>query len=93
MDLCETLNAKQNWERDLHDKLNNSATTSLDKVIILAKLVARMTKPVPREPILRYQTPFSQDIEGIDPSEKFTPPGFTLYDWKLDLRSHISHGK
>ena len=27
----------------------------------------------------------------MDPLEKFTPPRFTLYDRKLDPKSHISH--
>ncbi|GFZ14448.1 hypothetical protein Acr_24g0006380 [Actinidia rufa] len=51
----------------------------------------RITRPVPKKPILSYQTPFSRDIEGMDLLEKFTPPRFTLYDGKLDSRSHISH--
>ena len=29
----------------------------------------------------------------MDPSEKFTPPRFTLYDGKLDPMSHVSHVK
>ncbi|GFS40195.1 hypothetical protein Acr_00g0067060 [Actinidia rufa] len=29
--------------------------------------------------------------EGIEPSENFNPPKFTMYDGKSDLRSHISH--
>ena len=37
--------------------------------------------------------PFSQDIEGMDPSEKFTLPRFTLYDGKSDSRSHVNHFK
>ena len=37
--------------------------------------------------------PFSRDIEGMDPPEKFTPSRFTLYNKKSDLRSHVSHVK
>ncbi|GFY97528.1 hypothetical protein Acr_12g0000690 [Actinidia rufa] len=44
-----------------------------------------------REAAPRYQTPFSQEIEGLDPPKKFTPPRFTLYDSKSDSRSHASH--
>ena len=46
-----------------------------------------------REANLRYQTPFTQGIEGIDPPKKFMSPRFTLYDRKSDLRSHVSHVK
>ncbi|GFS36134.1 hypothetical protein Acr_00g0044290 [Actinidia rufa] len=46
-----------------------------------------------REAIPRYQTPFSRQIEGLDPPEKFTPLRFTLYDGKSDPRSHVSHVK
>ncbi|GFZ15618.1 hypothetical protein Acr_25g0000270 [Actinidia rufa] len=38
-----------------------------------------------------FQTPFSQEIEGMDPPEKFVPPRFTLYNGKSDPRSHVSH--
>ncbi|GFZ21149.1 hypothetical protein Acr_29g0003110 [Actinidia rufa] len=51
------------------------------------------TRPELKEAVPRYQTPFSQNIKGMDPSEKFTLPRFTLYDGKSDLRSHICHGR
>ncbi|GFZ00158.1 hypothetical protein Acr_13g0015570 [Actinidia rufa] len=38
-----------------------------------------------------FKTPFSREIEGMDPPEKFVPPKFTLYDGKSDPRSHVSH--
>ncbi|XP_057466148.1 uncharacterized protein LOC130755691 [Actinidia eriantha] len=38
-----------------------------------------------------FHTPFSREIEGLDPLEKFVPPRFTLYDGKSDPRSHVSH--
>ena len=41
--------------------------------------------------VSRYQTPLCQEIKGMDPLEKFTPPSFMLYDRKLDLRSYVSH--
>ncbi|PSR88326.1 DEAD-box ATP-dependent RNA helicase [Actinidia chinensis var. chinensis] len=44
-----------------------------------------------REATPRYQTPFSQEIEGLDPSEKFMLPRFTLYDGKSNPRPHLSH--
>ena len=50
-----------------------------------------MIRPVPREPVPKYQISFFRDIKGMDPLEKFTPPRFSLYDGKLDPRSHISH--
>ncbi|XP_057489425.1 uncharacterized protein LOC130775292 [Actinidia eriantha] len=40
---------------------------------------------------LKYQTPFSREIEVMDPPKKFVPPRFTLYDGKSDPRSHVSH--
>ncbi|GFY97478.1 hypothetical protein Acr_12g0000190 [Actinidia rufa] len=40
---------------------------------------------------LGFQTPFSREIEGMHPPEKFVPPRFTLYDGKSDPRSHVSH--
>ncbi|GFZ09224.1 hypothetical protein Acr_20g0010320 [Actinidia rufa] len=61
----ETLNAKRNQEGDLRAKLNNRIAAASDKVITV-ELVARTTRPEPREPIPRYQTPFSRDIEGMD---------------------------
>ena len=61
------------------------------KTIILERLVTRITKSEPREPIPRYQTPFSLDVEGMDPLKKLTMPKFTLYNGKFDPRSYTSH--
>ncbi|GFS33850.1 Zn-dependent exopeptidases superfamily protein [Actinidia rufa] len=72
-DLRQILNAKRSRGGDLHNKLNNRTTAALGKDIILAESAARMIRPMPREPVLRYQTPFSQVIEEMDLSEKFTP--------------------
>ena len=78
MDLCETLNAKRNQEGDLRDKLNNQNVAVSGKVIVPTVAVARTNRLVPREPITRYQTLFSRDIEKMDPPEKFTPPRFYI---------------
>ncbi|GFY92892.1 haloacid dehalogenase-like hydrolase (HAD) superfamily protein [Actinidia rufa] len=43
------------------------------EVTISTGLVACKTRLGPREPVPRYQTPFSQDIEGMDLPERFTP--------------------
>ncbi|GFZ16889.1 myosin heavy chain-like protein [Actinidia rufa] len=91
MNLCKILNAKRNRGGDLRDKLNNRTASRSGKHIIPAGSSTHTTRPVPREPIPRYQTPFSRDIEGMDPPGKFTPPRFTLYDGKSDPRSYISH--
>ena len=91
MALHETINAKHNLEGDQNTKLHNRITTTPVKTIILARLVAYADRSTPREPISSYQTPFSMDIEGMNPPKKFTPPKFTLYDDKSDPRSHVSH--
>ena len=52
-----------------------------------------MIRSEQKEVVPRYQTPFSQDIKGMNPPEKFMPQGFTLYDGKSDQRSHVSHVK
>ena len=88
--LCETLNDKQNRECNLRDKLNKQNTEALGKIVVLVGSVACMTRPVSREPILRYHMQFSRGIEEMDSPKKFTPLRFTLYDGKSDLRSHIS---
>ncbi|GFZ14338.1 hypothetical protein Acr_24g0005280 [Actinidia rufa] len=69
VDLCKIPNAKRNWEGGLHDKLNNQNATVSGKVVIPARSVARITRPVPRKPIRRYQMSFSPDIEEMDPPE------------------------
>ena len=68
------------------------ATTEV-KTIISMRSIAHTARFVPREPILRYQIPFSPNIKGMDLLEKFTPPKFTLYDGKSDPISHVSNVK
>ncbi|GFY94866.1 hypothetical protein Acr_10g0002510 [Actinidia rufa] len=53
--------------------------------------LARPAALVRRRVNLGFQTPFSREIEGMDPPEKFVPPRFTLYDGKSNPRSHVSH--
>ena len=57
----------------------------------IAGLMNHMARNEQREVAPRYQTQFSQEIEGLDLPNKFTPLMFTIYDGKLDARSHISH--
>ena len=52
---------------------------------------ARPVALVRRGVNLGFQNPFSREIEGMDPLEKFVPPRFTLYYGKSDPRSHVSH--
>ncbi|GFZ19486.1 hypothetical protein Acr_28g0001910 [Actinidia rufa] len=66
------------------------AATALEKVIP-EKSITQISSFVAKEQIRRYQTPFTPEIEGMDPLGKFTRPKLTLYDGKLDSRSHISH--
>ena len=72
-------------------KLHNRTTATPFKIVILTRSIAYTAKSTPREPISSYQTPFSIDIEGMNPPNKFTPRKFTLYDDKSDPRSHVSH--
>ncbi|GFZ14630.1 hypothetical protein Acr_24g0008200 [Actinidia rufa] len=71
-------------------RLPRAATVQI-KTIIPARSVACTAVSVQKEPILKYHTPFSQEIEGIDSPKKLVPPRFTLYDGKSDPRSHVSH--
>ncbi|GFY87279.1 hypothetical protein Acr_05g0009180 [Actinidia rufa] len=75
VDLRETLNAKQNQECDLREKLNNRTTTMQVKTIIPARSIACAVVSVQRELVL----------------EKFVPPRFILYNGKSNSRSHIGH--
>ncbi|PSS21414.1 Mediator of RNA polymerase II transcription subunit 13-like [Actinidia chinensis var. chinensis] len=63
-----------------------------DRDITIGRLQAQLTKMAQILGVnLGFQTPFSREIEGMDPLEKFVPPRFTLYDGKSDPRSHVSH--
>ncbi|GFZ19655.1 hypothetical protein Acr_28g0003600 [Actinidia rufa] len=90
-DLRDALNAKRSQMVDLRQKLNSrreaSAVMSVIPVGSATCPVAFVRKGVD----VGFQTPFSREIEGMDPPEKFVPPRFTLYDGKSDPRSHVSH--
>ncbi|GFS37695.1 hypothetical protein Acr_00g0053490 [Actinidia rufa] len=90
VDLRDTRNAKRNKEEDLSSKLDGRRGTGAGERVPTVSM-ARVAPNEPREAVPRYQTPFSQHIEGLDPSKKFTPSRFTLYDGKSDPRSHVSH--
>ncbi|GFS29588.1 hypothetical protein Acr_00g0007350 [Actinidia rufa] len=66
-----------------------AATSS--KVVTPVGSIDHTARPEQRDPVPKYQTTFSREIEGLDPPEKFTLPWFTQYDGKLDPRSHVSH--
>ncbi|XP_057495649.1 uncharacterized protein LOC130780645 [Actinidia eriantha] len=89
VDLRDTLNARWNKE-NLCAKLDERTVTVVGERVLTVS-VARAAPSERREAVPRYQTPFSRWIEGLDPLEKFTPSRFTLYDGKLDPRSHVSH--
>ncbi|GFS29238.1 hypothetical protein Acr_00g0005930 [Actinidia rufa] len=76
--------------RFAHDKINGHEAATRSKVI-LASSALRTVRSERKKVVPRYQTPFSQEIEGLDPLEKFTPLRFTIYDDKSDPRSHLSH--
>ena len=64
-----------------------------EKKVVPKKSITWIARFVPREKIPRFQTPFTPEIEGIDPLKKLTPPKFNLYHEKSDPMSHISHFK
>ena len=71
--------------------ISSTTAAASDKGIIPVGSKTRTTRPMPKEPIPKYQTSFFQDIEGMDPLEKFMPQRFTLYDGKSAPRSHVNH--
>ncbi|GFZ02352.1 hypothetical protein Acr_15g0009600 [Actinidia rufa] len=90
-DLRDALNAKRSQMVDLRQKLNSRREAS---AVMSALPVGSAAHPVVlvRKGInYGFQTPFSREIEGMDPLKKFVPPRFTLYDGKSDHRSHVSH--
>ena len=73
-------------------KLITKAATTTLKTILSTRSEARITKSMPKDQLLlRYQTRFALEIEGMKPLEKFSYPKFNMYDGKSNLRSHISH--
>ncbi|GFY95165.1 hypothetical protein Acr_10g0005500 [Actinidia rufa] len=92
-DLRDALNAKRSQMVDLRQKLNcrreANAVMSVMPMGSAAHPVALVRKGVN----FGFQTPFSREIEGMDPPEKFVPTRFTLYDGKSDPRSHVSHAR
>ncbi|GFS40182.1 hypothetical protein Acr_00g0066980 [Actinidia rufa] len=85
-DLRDALNAKRSQMVDLRQKLNSrreaSAVMSVMPMGSMAHPVALVRKGVN----FGFQTPFSREIEGMDPPEKFVTSRFTLYDGKSDPR-------
>ncbi|PSR90966.1 Agouti-signaling protein [Actinidia chinensis var. chinensis] len=73
-------------EYDLHTKLNDQRAATSSKALAFIGSIACTARPEQREAVPKYQTPFSQEIEGLDPPEKFTSPKFTVYDEKSDPR-------
>ncbi|GFS31847.1 hypothetical protein Acr_00g0019520 [Actinidia rufa] len=76
---------------DLREKLNSRKIVGEVRTVILADSTIHPLALMRRRADLKYQTPFSREIEAMDPPEKFVPPRFTLYDGKSDPRSHVSH--
>ena len=56
--------------------------TMVAKTIIPKRSITRTIKSAPREQLLRYQTLFAPEIDGMDHLEKFNPSKFTLYNEK-----------
>ncbi|GFZ21894.1 hypothetical protein Acr_29g0010560 [Actinidia rufa] len=90
-DLRDALNAKRSQMVDLRQKLNSRREASVVMSVMPMGSAAHPVALVRKGVNFGFQTPFSQEIEGMDPPEKFVPPRFTLYDGKSDPRSHVSH--
>ncbi|GFS30539.1 hypothetical protein Acr_00g0012510 [Actinidia rufa] len=90
-DLRDVLNAKRSQMVDLRQKLNSRKEANAVRSVMPMESAACPVALVRRGVNLGFQTPFSWEIEGMDPPEKFVPPRFTLYDRKSDPRSHVSH--
>ncbi|GFY87855.1 hypothetical protein Acr_05g0014940 [Actinidia rufa] len=90
-DLRDTLNAKRSQMVDLRQKLNSQREASAVMSALPVGSAAHPVALVRKSMNYGFKTPFSREIEGMDPPEKFVPPRFTLYDGKSDPRSHVSH--
>ncbi|GFY85297.1 hypothetical protein Acr_04g0000350 [Actinidia rufa] len=90
-DLRDALNAKRSQMVDLRQKLNSRREASVVMSVVPMGSAAHPVALVRKGVNFGFQTPFSREIEGMDPPEKFVPPRFTLYDGKSDPRSHVSH--
>ena len=90
-DLRDSLNARRNQAIDLRQKLNSQREASAVRSAAPVGSGARQVVPIRRKVDPVFRTPFSREIEEMDPPEKFVPPRFTLYDGKTDPRSHVSH--
>ena len=71
-------------------KIDGQNAVITSKVALVSSAIC-MIQNEQREAVLRSQMPISQDIEGMNPPEKFILLRFTLYDKKSDSRSHVSH--
>ncbi|GFZ11140.1 hypothetical protein Acr_22g0005380 [Actinidia rufa] len=80
------LNVKRNQVVDLKEKLNSRRMADEVRTVILAESTAHLVALIQRGANLRYQAPFSWEIEAMDPPKKFVPPRFILYDGKSDPR-------
>ncbi|GFZ11200.1 hypothetical protein Acr_22g0005980 [Actinidia rufa] len=85
MDLRHTLNAKcRQGEGDLRTKLVARAAVAA-KTNLSARSEARTSRFALKEQLLlRYETLFAPEIEGMEPPEKFNPLKFNMYDEKFD---------
>ncbi|GFS40490.1 hypothetical protein Acr_00g0068850 [Actinidia rufa] len=90
-DLRDALNAKRSQMVDLRQKLNSQREASAVMSALPVGSAAHPVALVRKSMNYGFKTPFSREIEGMDPPEKFVPPRFTLYDGKSDPRSHVSH--
>ena len=79
------INANRNQEGDMRAKLFNQTIAPIT-IAIQARPIAHTTMFVPKEPLSRYQTPFSPKIEGMDPPKDiYAAKVYTLWDIRLEI--------
>ncbi|GFY82876.1 hypothetical protein Acr_02g0011160 [Actinidia rufa] len=85
--LRDTLNAKRSQMVDLRQKLNSRREASAVMSVIPVGSAARPVAFVRKGVNVGFQTPFSREIEGMDPPEKFVPPQVHLV--RREVRSSV----
>ncbi|GFY97772.1 hypothetical protein Acr_12g0003130 [Actinidia rufa] len=73
-DLRDALNAKRNQVVDLRQKFNSRREASAAISVMLVESAASPVALIRRGINLEFRTPFSQEIEGLDPPKKFVAP-------------------
>ncbi|GFS42094.1 hypothetical protein Acr_00g0078070 [Actinidia rufa] len=84
--LMGTQREKQLGAQPKPESHDDNRTEVSTRSVMPMESAARLVALIRREVNLGFRTPFSREIEGMDPLKKFVPPRFTLYDGKSDPR-------